>query len=156
PLPFEENDGARRLAFSPDGQRLATVGKTVRLWDLTAGKELHRLKHDTGGITCVAFHPDGKRFASADADGTVKLWDARTGRELRAYRGHTNSVNGLAFSPDSGWFVTASDDQTVRVWDATLGARDWHGPEAREVVQARFERLLFRDDVVASLRGDST
>src|SRR5262249_261981 len=46
-------------------------------------------------------------------------------------------------------------DETVRLWDATLSARDLHGPEARAVVQARFDKLFFRADVVASLRGDA-
>src|SRR5262249_44021674 len=102
------------------------------------------------------FHPDGKRFASADAEGTVKLWDTRTGRELRAYRGHANGVKALAFSPDGRWLATASEDHTVRVWDATLSARDWHGREAGAGVRAAFERLFSGDEGGAGLRGAPT
>src|SRR5262249_26282819 len=93
-------------------------------------------------------------FASADGEGTIKLWDERTGRELRTYRGHSSTISGLVFSPDGRWFATANWDRSARIWDATMTAREWHGPEARKLVQARFEKLLLRGDVLASLRDD--
>src|SRR5262249_20053378 len=40
------------------------------------------------------------------------------------------------------------------VWDAALSPLDWHGPEARRLVDERFARLLLRSDVGDSLRAD--
>jgi eukaryotic-like serine/threonine-protein kinase len=154
----EEGSILRDLAFSPDGQRLAACRaneKAAWIWDLKTQEVLRRFPHD-GGVFAVAFHPDGKRFASGDGQGTVKLWDAGTGRQLRAYRGHVNTISGLAFSPDGRWLVSSSWDQTVRIWDAAVTTREWYGPEARTLVQARFEKLLLRSDVLASLRADAT
>jgi WD40 repeat protein len=69
-------------AFSPDGKRVVTGGffdNTVRVWDVETGKALHSYKGHTGGVTCVTcvtFFPDGKRIASASADGTARVWPA--------------------------------------------------------------------------------
>jgi WD40 repeat protein len=67
------------VAFSPDGQRLASasVDKTVKVWDAATGQEVLTLKGHTGAVSSVAFSPDGTRLASAGAGG-VKVWDATT------------------------------------------------------------------------------
>src|SRR4051794_41987119 len=58
-----------------------------------------RLRHG-GGVTCVAFAPDGKPLASSSLDRTVRLWDPATGRELRRFEGHKAAVESVAFAPD--------------------------------------------------------
>jgi tetratricopeptide (TPR) repeat protein len=67
------------VAFSPDGQRLASASwdQSVKLWDAVSGQELRTLKGHTNMVSSVAFSPDGQRLASASHDATVKLWDAR-------------------------------------------------------------------------------
>src|SRR5439155_6917862 len=109
----------QHVAFSPDGQRLASgagrfegqpkdAAGEVKIWDAQTGKELLSLTH-THVISGVAFSPDGQRLASCGGPGSfddrksnpgeVKVWDARTGREFLALKtaGH---VDRVAFSPD--------------------------------------------------------
>src|SRR5262249_40570867 len=91
----------------------------------------------TAEVTAVAYSPDGRRIASASADGTVRLWDARTGTPRLTYRGHSRRVSCLAFSPDGRRIASAAgtviwenaggkpEDAVPtewKVWDSETGA----------------------------------
>jgi WD40 repeat protein/tRNA A-37 threonylcarbamoyl transferase component Bud32 len=112
-----------RLAFSPDGTRLATASGdwTARVWDARTGQPLLECRGHTGPVTCVAFSPDGTRLATASADRTARLWNSRTGRPLAQCKGHTDPVTSVAFNPEGTRLATASYDKAARVWDAGTG-----------------------------------
>jgi WD40 repeat protein len=65
------------VAFSPDSKFLATAcqDRTVKIWDLEAGREIRTLVGHTGPVTSVAFAPDGKRLVSGSYDKTIRIWD---------------------------------------------------------------------------------
>ena len=50
------------VSFSHDGTQLASAdGRAVQLWDATTGRDIQTLRgHVKGGVTSVAFSPDGK------------------------------------------------------------------------------------------------
>jgi WD40 repeat protein len=112
-----------RVAFSPDGTRLATASldRTAKVWDAASGEELLRLYGHTNRVLGIAFSPDGTRLATASMDRTAKVWDAASGQELLSLYGHTNSLDGIAYSLDGTRLATASWDRAARVWDAASG-----------------------------------
>jgi WD40 repeat protein/serine/threonine protein kinase len=112
------------VAFSPDGQRLATASeeKAVKIWDATTGQELLALP-DTGEVFCAAFRPpDGRWLVTADRSGPVTVWDATKRQVVRTLGRQGETVRGLAFSPDGGLLASAHEAKIVQVWDATTGA----------------------------------
>jgi WD40 repeat protein len=110
------------VAFSPDGQRLASASddKTVKLWTAD-GKLLKTLSGHTNWVLDVSFSPDSQMLASASYDNTVKLW-SRQGKLMGTLRGHTDSVARVRFSPSGQILATTSWDRRVQLWrlDDTL------------------------------------
>src|SRR5262249_31722599 len=103
---FRHGAPVRSLAYSPDGQVLATAAgdRTVRLWEASTGVERRRLACP-GEVGAVAFSPDGQVLAAATTDrfaGVICLWDAATGKVLRRLTGYTREVGGSRSLPTGG------------------------------------------------------
>jgi hypothetical protein len=97
-----------RFAFTHDGLTIATLhGRgIVRLWDTRMGK-LIRVQQELSNTASIAFSPDGKFLASADAAGTsnsppptIRLREVATGNLVRTLKGLGVRDNDIAFSPD--------------------------------------------------------
>jgi hypothetical protein len=73
----EAAGAVRSVAFSLDGQRLASGGMELKILDAATGQEMLTLPGPTRQVLCVAFSPDGQRLASGSADQTVRVWDWR-------------------------------------------------------------------------------
>ncbi|MBN3910993.1 MAG: protein kinase [Nostoc sp. NMS1] len=113
------------VAFSPDGKTLSSASddKTIKLWNLASGEEIHTLEGHSNWIWTVAFSPNSKILASGSADKTIKLWNVETGKLVRTLEGNTDGVTSVAFSPDGKTLAsgTASKDMKIKLWNLETG-----------------------------------
>jgi len=107
------------VAFSPDGKQIVSGSddNTVKLWDMTTGREIKTFSGHSRFVKSVTFSPDGRWIVSGSDDNTVKLWDTATGFEIRTFLGHSSIVSSVAFSPDGRQILSGSWDNTVKLWD---------------------------------------
>jgi WD40 repeat protein len=159
-----------RLAYSPDGKRLAAgfdfPENKVRLWDTTTGKLMAVMEGHKNLVNHLAFSPDGTRLASGSLDQTVWLWDGVTGQKVATLRGHSSFVTSLAFTPDGRHLLSGSADGTLRMWDGHTGdlVAVLHGhegsvgaavsPDGRTIASAATDRTIrLWDTEVAARNG---
>ncbi len=106
------------VAWSPNGQRLASVGsdKTLQVWDAATGKKFFVHRNPTATITCVVWSYDGRFLATGANDKLVHIWDSVTRNTVTTYGGHTNHITDVSWAPDGKQLVSASVDHTLHVW----------------------------------------
>jgi WD40 repeat protein/serine/threonine protein kinase len=91
-------------------------------WDYLK-RQAHTERFLFAATAAIAFHPDGKSFATAgDELCGIVLRDTATGRKLRSLRGSHGYAFALTYSPDGARLASAGADHTVRVWDVAGGA----------------------------------
>jgi WD40 repeat protein len=116
------------VAFSPDGQRVASSGyedRMLAVWDVSRATHLRDSHGHDGRILSVAFSPDGSSVITGSTDHTLKLWDASPAPYRYSLRIHQAEVTCIGFSPD-GRILVSGD---------LMGNLLFRDPVTRRVIQ---------------------
>jgi WD40 repeat protein len=100
----------RAVAITPDGRQAVSGAedRTLRVWDLTTGAELHILTGHAAWVQVVAVTPDGRLVISGAHDKTLRGWDLVTG-ELRAVFVGDGSFRCFVVAPDARTIVAGDE-----------------------------------------------
>ena len=123
--------GASVIAFSPDGQTLASghqADETVHLWNLSTLKQIGILLQlpfpdsSTGngprrGVSSITFAPDGEHLKAGYVNGDVVTWLIVGQRVPLDTLGIRESARTLAFSPDRKLLASGGLKRTIRLWN---------------------------------------
>jgi WD40 repeat protein len=139
------NRWTTQVAFSPDGEWIASAGQTgAYLYEAATGAEIRQFDNaNFVQFLCVAFSPDGRTLAAGgrsqngqNVTGPVRLWEVATGKVRAEFVGHRRGVTALAFAPDGRVLASGSEDTTVLLWDLTgklnAAAREVARPKAED------------------------
>ncbi|OQE21964.1 hypothetical protein PENSTE_c011G07970 [Penicillium steckii] len=150
----------RTVAFSPDGQYLATGSDdcTIRLWDSTNGWFYRSLTVDSVQIKTLAFSPDSKKIVFGTAYDSlykkIRFRDATAADIQKSFVGHMGPVKNHLW-PHGKQIVFKSCDRNVHILDITTGEieRTLSGhsgtvntvafsPDGRHIVSGSFDRTI--------------
>ncbi len=91
-------------------------GNLIQVMD-RSGKPRFRVPAGVGGVSSMAFSPDGETLAAAAYDADIRIWDVRTGGLKRGIEALKVAMFDLAWSPDGKYLASAGVDRTIYLWD---------------------------------------
>jgi len=110
------------VAFSPDGQHIATLGKDgiLQIWDARTGTRTNVM---TGRrrTRSIAFYLDEEHIMTSGDHG-IQFWDMNTKSQIRQVvsREISRASRLSALSPNGDRFASVSYDYSVRIWSFDL------------------------------------
>jgi WD40 repeat protein len=127
--------GIKAVAFSPDGQIIASAGleNRIRFWNALNGQEIRVFGKNENSVSAIAASPDNKTFVVGTSGGAIRLMNRTDGQEIGLLKSHQESVNALVYSPDGTLLASGGGstdtigsprqkyDNAVRVWEVATG-----------------------------------
>ncbi|GKS59793.1 hypothetical protein YTPLAS18_33200 [Nitrospira sp.] len=119
---FGHSASVNDAIFSSDSRYILTASedRTVRLWEVGTGRDIHSFEGHDGPVLSAEFSADGHYVVTVSLDRTARLWEVGTGQEIHRLE-LTGDLNSAHFSPDGRYVLTDSEEDTVRIWETSTG-----------------------------------
>ena len=113
------NPGVYKLAWSPDGKRLAAAmnSNIVQVFDVRTGGVVLTYSGFSNKVNALDWSPDGKYIVTTGTSNPTTVWNASTGQNIVTYPLNDRDAEySLAWSPDSKRIALGNVDGSVRIW----------------------------------------
>jgi len=132
PDSLNNDAGVTSVAISPDGRWVAagSLDTVVRIWDVSSGQLVERLRGHRDSVYSVAFTPDGKGLVSGSLDKTLKYWDVSglngssgsgsANGSVKGKKEGSQAPNGGPSGPGASGAVVKKDEKGGRVSECTM------------------------------------
>ncbi len=112
---------AFKLAFSPDGSRLAAAeDRQITLWNTQNGALATTLTTGPRAQSdLLLYSPDGQYIVNGGSIQTLTVWDTQTGKLVNTLPGAGGDENAAAFSPKGELLVSSVLGGDVNLWDVS-------------------------------------
>ena len=149
PLPGH-TAAVKRIAFSPDGRRLATASDGIRIWDLAAQDQ--QLRIDGASCAIMNFSRNGRRLSCANPSyGDSHVFDTETGTVVQsvsnteATGSRSRIITRLLLSPDGNRLV-AGDAEQIGIFENGVAKASIPGGRAAFSDDGRLLAMVVRPD----------
>lgn len=120
-----------RLAFSPDGEHIATGDRNgiIWLWGISDGEQLAELEEpeikdkaiQNQWILDINYHPSGNFLSSLHSDNTVYIWDLEKEQVINKIQLDDPAFKFSPTEPIMACAVREDGNYLIRLWDVDNG-----------------------------------
>lgn len=127
------------LAFSPDGERIATscYQDSIKIWDVVKGEEVSSISVEKlyGGSPLVFLSDTQLIGVLRDSTRSMTVFDVTSGEPVLSFEGRRIvGSNCFAMNPDRTRLAASVDGRTIQIYDVKSGLRQFELKGNVEVV----------------------
>jgi len=111
------------VAFSPDGKFLATgsYDNTIKLWEVSSGKEIRTYNHHTGTIRSLQFSKNGENILSSAQDNYACIFNISTATVIQTCKLPKDRMAQAVYSPLENYIIVKDYSSSIYLFRANTG-----------------------------------